>query len=118
MHYVCVENDVIVSILGYEPNVPNSVIVYPISDEQATQIQDQTHFFDLNSNTVVEVAAELLAQKEKEIANGNEREFLNSTDWQILRHLREKTLGLPTSLTEEEFIDLEQQRQAAASNIE
>jgi len=118
MHYVCIENDLIISILGYEPNVPDSVIVYPITDEQANQIQDQTHFFDLNSKAVVEMPTEVLAEKDRNLANGGHREFLNSTDWQVLRHLREKTLGLLTSLTEEEFINLEQQRQTAASSIE
>ena len=118
MHYVCIENNVIVSILSYEPNVPDSVTVYPITDEQATQIQDQTHFFDLNSKAVVEMPTEVLAEKDRNLANGGHREFLNSTDWQVLRHLREKTLGLLTSLTEEEFINLEQQRQTAASSIE
>jgi len=59
----------------------------------------------------------ILAQKEQEKLNAVEREFLNSTDWKILRHLRQQALDLTTSLTEEQYLELEQQRQAAAARI-
>ena len=29
--------------------------------------------------------------------NGQEREFLNSTDWKVLRHIRQKHLGIATT---------------------
>jgi hypothetical protein len=33
-------------------------------------------------------------------------EFLNSTDWQIIRHKEEQDLGLETSLSDEEYLEL------------
>jgi hypothetical protein len=78
---------------------------------------DQTHIFDVLSKTVVPIDTSVTAQKEQYKLNGIEREFLNSTDWQILRHLRQKALGVTTSLTEEQYLELEQQRQAAAARI-
>lgn len=117
MHYVCIENNVITSILSYEPNVPNSVSVYAITDEELMKIEKQTHYFDMSSKSVVKVADEVLAEKDQKVANAANLEFLISTDWKILRHLREKTLGLPTSLTDEQFINLEREREAAASRI-
>lgn len=39
------------------------------------------------------------------------KDFLNSTDWKILRHKEQEELGLETSLTKEEYINLIQERQ-------
>jgi hypothetical protein len=117
MHYVCIEDNVIISILNYEPSVPESVTVVTITNEDHAQIENQTHFFDVETQTVKPVADEILAQKEQDKLNAVEREFLNSTDWKILRHLRQKSLDLTTSLTQEQYLELEQQRQAAAARI-
>ena len=117
MHYVCIENNQVTGIQSYEPEVPNTVSVVTITDEQHQQIMNQTHRFDVPSRTVVAVNSAILAEKEQYRLNGIEREFLNSTDWKVLRHLRQKALGLPTTLTEDQYIELEQQRQAAAARI-
>lgn len=117
MHYVCIENNIVVGTLNYEPNVPNSVTVVQISDQQYHAIGQGTHFFNINTKTVDPVPVDVTAQKEQDFANAQEREFLNSTDWKILRHIRQKALGAPTSLTEEQYIELEQMRQQAAARI-
>lgn len=117
MYYVCIENDRVVGIQQYEPNVPPTVSVIEISDTNHQQILDQTHTFDLVTRTVVPVADSVIAQKEQYKLNGIEREFLNTTDWKVLRHIRQKSLNIPTSLTEEEYLKLEQHRQDAASRI-
>jgi hypothetical protein len=118
MYYVCIENNAITSIMSYEPAVPSTVSVTTITDEQYSQIMAQTHYFDVTSNSVLAVAAEITTQKQIEIANGQEREFLNSTDWKVLRHSRQKALNIPTSLSDAEYLQLEQQRQDAAARIQ
>jgi hypothetical protein len=118
MNYVCIENNLVVSILNYQPNVPNSVEVVEITDSQAAQIAARTHYFDVASKSVTVVPAEVTAQKAVAVANGQEREFLNSTDWKVLRHIRQKALNIPTSLSDAEYQILEQQRQAAAARIQ
>lgn len=117
MHYVCIENNKIVSILNYAPNVPNTVRVVEISDQAGENIRNQTHFFDVVTNSVQSVSKEILDKKQLEVKNGIEREYLNSTDWMVLRHIRQKALSMPTSLTEAEYIDLERKRNAAANRI-
>jgi hypothetical protein len=117
MHYVCIEDNKVISILNYEPNVPSSVEVVEITDAQAAQIAAQTHYFDITSKSVTAVAAGITAQRAADIANGQEREFLNSTDWKVLRHIRQKALNIATSLSDAEYIQLEQQREAAAARI-
>jgi hypothetical protein len=117
MYYVCIENDQVTGIQSYEPAVPSTVSVVAITDQQHQQIMDQTHGFDIASRTVVAVDSAILAEKEQYRLNGIEREFLNSTDWKILRHMRQKALNVPTTLTDEQYLELEQQRQAAAARI-
>jgi hypothetical protein len=117
MHYVCIENNQVTGIQSYEPAVPDTVSVVTITNEQHQQIMNQTHRFDVASRTVVAVDSAVLAEKEQYRLSGIEREFLNSTDWKILRHLRQKALNVPTTLTDAQYIELEQQRQAAAARI-
>jgi hypothetical protein len=117
MNYVCIENNLVVSVLNYQPNVPSSVAVVEITDAQAAQIAAQTHYFDVSSRSVTAVAAGITAQRAADVANGQEREFLNSTDWKILRHIRQKALNIATSLSDAEYILLEQQRETAAARI-
>lgn len=117
MHYVCIEENKVISVLSYEPGVPESVQVVQISDQDAKNLNDQTHRFDIPTKTVVPVDASILAQKELDNKNAVERDFLSSTDWQVLRHLRQKALGQTPSLTEAEYLALEQQRADAANRI-
>ena len=117
MYYVCIENNLVTNILSYEPAIPDTVRTVVISKEQYDQIMAQTHRFDVASDSVVSVPSSELEQKERDVLNAVEREFLNSTDWKVMRHLRQKALGEPTSLTEEQYLELEQQRSNAASRI-
>lgn len=117
MYYVCLENNAVISVLGYEPQVPSSVTVVEISDSDYANIEAETHRFDIASSTVVPVDPSITSRKIQEQNNGIEREFLNSTDWKVLRHIRQKALGIPTTLTEAEYLALEQERNNAANRI-
>lgn len=117
MHYVCIENNVITTILNYSPNVPPTVQVIEISDSEHTGLVNSTHYFDVSTKKVMSINPAELDKKEQEKKNGIEREFLNSTDWKVLRHIRQKALGIPTTLTESEYLDLERQRDAASARI-
>ena len=43
--------------------------------------------------------------------------FLESTDYKVLRHLGQKALNISTTLTEQEYLDLETQRQEARTKV-
>lgn len=43
--------------------------------------------------------------------------FLAETDYKVLRHIRQKALGQQLTLTEEEYLNLEQQRSDAANKV-
>lgn len=117
MYYVCIENNVVVSVLNYQPNVPSSVRVVTITDEQNAQLQAGDHKFDVVSNTVVPLSVAEANAKAAKDRNISDLEFLRSTDWKVLRHIRQKALGVTTSLTDSEYLTLEQQRHEAAARI-
>jgi hypothetical protein len=91
--------------------------VVTISDVDGNNLSAGTHIFDISSSSVVEKPAEAVAQENTETANGTEREYLNTTDWKVLRHIRQQHLGIATSLTDAEYTQLETDREAAAQRI-
>lgn len=117
MYYVCIEDKKVISILNYEPVVPETVSVVEIPNSSAEKISNQTHYFNTENNRVEPVPGEFLDKKAQEIENSLHREFLNSTDWKVLRHIREKALEIDTTLSEDDYKALEQQRADAASKI-
>jgi hypothetical protein len=117
MYYVCLENNQITAILNYQPNTPSSVQVVTITDEQYDQIINDTHHFNIVTKSVEPLTSEEIQAKSTYDTNSVHREFLNRTDWKVLRHMREQALGLPTTLSDQEFLQLEQQRQTAADSI-
>src|SRR5574344_1203038 len=45
------------------------------------------------------------------------QKFLNETDWQVIRHRDQLALGIETSLSDEEYLELLQNRQNARKRI-
>lgn len=43
--------------------------------------------------------------------------FLSATDWKVLRHIREKAIGKKTTLSDGEYLALENERDLRASEI-
>jgi hypothetical protein len=122
MHYIVVENNQIMGIMPYEPAVPESAQVITITDEQYSDIfTSKTHFFDPAALEVKLKPQEQFSKEQQDeaarIQNIEKKEFLNSTDWKVMRHIREKALGQSTSLTDQEYLDLEQARATAAAAI-
>lgn len=60
---------------------------------------------------------EVESAEAQKATNQDAQSFLDSTDWKVLRHRDQQDLGLPTSLTAEEFQDLLRQRQMAREAI-
>jgi hypothetical protein len=117
MRYVCVENDQVVSMLNYVPQVPDHVQVYEIDHVSYSLIMNNTHYFDTQTRSVQPVPESHVQHTLMQAQNAAHRKFLQDTDWQVLRHIRQIHLGIPTSLTESEFTALEQARHAASQQI-
>lgn len=117
MKYVCIENNTVISLLDYQPSVPSGVSVVEISDDNANLLEAGTHVFDVATQTVISKSDADISQENTLAQNGQEREFLNATDWKVLRHIRQKALGITTTLTEEQYLALEREREDAAQRI-
>lgn len=117
MYYVCVEEKQIRSILNYQPAAPKSVTVYEITDDEYSAIRDGSHYFDVEAGKVQSLSTELAERREMILAKQKGRLYLQETDWKVMRHIREKALGLPLSMTFEEYIALERKRHEVAEGI-
>jgi hypothetical protein len=80
-----------------------------------------THYFDEKLKKVVskpKIELDTIKQhQDANIKNKTLLKFLADTDWKVLRHIREKALNLPTSLSDSEYIALEKSRHDAATEI-
>lgn len=117
MKYICIENNVVVSVLDYEPNVPSTIEVVKVSLDNFALLEAKTHYFDPIAKTIEKTKDETLLKLNQESVNIKNTRFLNESDWKVLRHVREKALGLETTMTEVEYLSLEQERQIAAKGI-
>lgn len=115
--FICIENNKVTSILDYLPNAPDTVQVFEISDEDSEKIKTDYYYFDIKSKKVLAINDDKLKQIAKRGENFKNQNYLSSTDWKIMRHIREQALGLETSLTNKEYLELENKRQEAAKSI-
>lgn len=54
---------------------------------------------------------------EQDKMNEQAREYLKLTDWKVIRHRDQISQGIPTNLSEEEYISLLQSRQEARNKV-
>lgn len=90
------------------------------------EVDGNKYFIDANNETEAELIFEDLISIESKLENikldkinlvkSNARNLLNETDWKELRHYRQKYLETATSLTEEEFEELLEEREAIRVN--
>jgi hypothetical protein len=117
MYYVCVEDDCVVNVLEYVPEVPATVTVVEISNGDYELLSNRSHYFDIPTSKILPYSKEVIDAREQQQLNKTHQQLLNNTDWQVLRHIRQKALGVPTSLSEAEYLDLELRRNQAANSI-
>jgi len=116
MPFLYIENNEVISILHDKAETPNSVEQIEISNNEYEGLFNESFIFDLSTKKVIDNPNPQNIEKDEK--NGELRYFLQSTDWKVLRHIREINLELETSLTEQEYLELEQQRQQAARDID
>lgn len=87
-------------------------------DEDCVELVKVGESFELQETA--EKIAEKQQKEEKaqqEKINAEALKLLAESDFKVLRHIRQKALGQETSLSEEEYLALEQERSDAASRI-
>ena len=122
MNYLLIENEKLVGVCDYEPNVGDDdiqVITYSgnIPKERILyingKIEDSDNYVFLNGKYVRKTKAII------NLINTNEeaKNYLNDTDWLVIRHRDQLALGQTTSLTNEQYLDLLTKRQAARERV-
>lgn len=105
---VCVVSDTleVVGVYDYKPEVPETIKICKILKTDYQNLMAGTHKFDASSETCIEVKPEIDELKRQKYKN-----YLIDSDWIVMRHMREKFLGLPTTLSDSEFLAFETKRQ-------
>lgn len=94
----------------------NEDISKSISQRVETTLDKEVVFHTLPADftsEIVDITSQALLVKESSDA----LQFLANSDYKVLRHLRQKALNIATTLTEEQYIQLEQLRHDASLKV-
>ena len=122
MNYLLIENETLVGVCDYEPNIGEDdikIVKYSgnIPKERILyingKIEDSSNFVFINGKYIKRTnAVENLLQ-----INADAKSYLTDTDWLVIRHRDQLALGQNTSLTNEQYLDLLVKRQAAREKV-
>jgi hypothetical protein len=93
----------------------HTIEITPRSVDENGVVTEAT-YETIPSEYLVEIL-DVTAQVEQEKVNQAAKLFLNNSDYKVLRHLRQKALNLLTTLSDSDFLLLEQERQSKADSI-
>lgn len=122
MNYLLIENETLVGVCDYEPNIGDDdikIIKYSgnIPKERILylngKIVDSNNYVYLNGKYIknTKAVANILE------TNKNARNYLSDTDWLVIRHRDQLDLNLETSLNNDQYIDLLNKRQEARKQV-
>lgn len=122
MNYLLIENETLVGVCDYEPNIGEDdikIVKYSgnIPKERILyingKIEDSSNFVFINGKYIKRTnTVENLLQ-----INADAKSYLTDTDWLVIRHRDQLALGQNTSLTNEQYLDLLVKRQAAREKV-
>ena len=122
MLYLLIENENLVGICDYEPNIGDDDIkIIPYSGNIPMdrilylngKIADSENYVCINEKYVKKTKAVTnLLNTNTEVKN-----YLNDTDWLVIRHRDQLDLKQETSLTNEQYLDLLAKRQYARERV-
>ena len=115
-YYACIDKGNFLCAINYEPNVSGDMVAYEITEEDYTNLTEYgfDYYFDQEEKAAKKKDEAVILRKKEILEHVL---FLKNSDWKVLRHLREKALGLETSMTEEEYLSLEKERHERAKSI-
>lgn len=122
MNYLLIENETLVGVCDYEPNIGDDniqIIKYSgnIPKERilylSGKIVDSNDYVYISGKYIkyTKAVADLLEK------NKNARNYLTDTDWLVIRHRDQLDLNLETSLNNDQYLDLLNKRQEARKQV-
>ena len=88
----------------------NSEVIKKLNDKNTQGLNVTIPF----KKDVVKYPSKLIKDAEK---SKKAKAFLSSTDWKVLRHIRETQLGIQTTLSTKEYVALEKERHKQAKLV-
>ena len=122
MNYLLIENEKLVGVCDYEPNVGDDdiqVITYSGNIPRERIIYVDGKVADMNNYVFINGKYNKKTRAIENLLNTNDeaKHYLNDTDWLVIRHRDQLALGQTTSLTNEQYLDLLTKRQAARERV-
>ena len=122
MNYLLIENEKLVGVCDYEPNVGDDdiqVITYSGNIPRERIIYVDGKVADMNTYVFINGKYVKKTKAIENLLNTNDeaKHYLNDTDWLVIRHRDQLALGQTTSLTNEQYLDLLAKRQAARERV-
>jgi hypothetical protein len=122
MNYLLLENEELVGVCDYVPNIgEDNIKILPYSGNIPKErilyingsVEDSNNYTYLNGKLVKKTkAVEKLVQD-----NAEATDYLTNTDWLVIRHRDQVDLNQTTSLTNEQYLDLLAKRQQARDKV-
>lgn len=122
MNYLLIENEELVGVCDYEPNIGNDniqVVTYSGNIPQERIIYVNGKVADMNNYIFIngQYVKKTKAITDLVNTNAESKRYLNDTDWLVIRHRDQIDLKQQTSLTNEQYLDLLAKRQAARERV-
>lgn len=122
MNYLLIENEKLVGVCDYEPNVGDDdikVVAYSGNIPRERIIYVDGKVADMNNYVFINGKYVKKTRAIENLLNTNDesKKYLNDTDWLVIRHRDQLALGQTTSLTNEQYLDLLTKRQAARERV-
>ncbi len=122
MNYLLIENEKLVGVCDYEPNVGNDdiqVITYSGNIPKERIIYVDGKVADMNNYVFINGKYVKKTRAIENLLNTNDeaKHYLNDTDWLVIRHRDQLALGQSTSLSNEQYLDLLAKRQVAREKV-
>lgn len=122
MIYLLIENNNLVGICDYKPNIGNDeiqILEYSGSIPKERIIYINGKVADSNDYVLID---EKFVKKTKAVekllaTNTEARNYLNDTDWLVMRHRDQVDSSQETSLSQDQYLDLLAKRQAARNKV-
>jgi hypothetical protein len=94
--------------------IDSSSKIYVSDDTIHAMTDDEYSEVSQYAGSIVSTEEDLEFKVSKELSA---YKALSSSDWKVLRHMREKTLSIPTSMIEDHYINFEEYRDSIAKEI-
>lgn len=122
MLYLLIKNETLLSVCNYEPNIDSDdirIVKYSgkIPFDRIIyidgKIRDKDNYIDINGKYILKTKT-LETQLNN---NQTSRQYLKNSDWLVIRHRDQLALGIKTTLSDEEYLNILKKRQLERERV-